>query len=607
MQSKENLRVPLGRLTAWRLMRGVRAFSTSEVGSKAKTLAGLLIGLMLAINGLNVVNSYVGRDFMTAIENRNMFGFILQACVYIAVFAVSTIVAVYFKYTEERLGLLWREWLTRRLVGRYLDRRNYHRLYANGDIANPDQRIADDVKAFTVTTLSFTLMLLNGTFTVLAFSGVLWSISPLLLIGAALYAGIGSYASYYLGHSLVGLNYKQFDNEANFRAELIHVRENAESVALLHREERLKNRLLHRLSELTANFQNIILVNRNLGFFTSGYNYLAQIVPALIVAPLFISGKVEFGVITQSAMAFTHLLGAFSLIVTNFQSISTFTAVIARLGSLEEAIDQTGVDPLPTVTSNGVETDATGDTAEITPTIEISEEDGRVAHEGLTLLSPHDGRSLVTDLSISTPCGTRLLISGPNEDAKMALFRATAGIWNCGWGQIVRPPFGTIYFLPERPYLPSVTLRELLIRTGQEDEISNERIMIDLHALNLEPVLARAGGLDIPHEWNDMLSLSEQQLLAFARLLLAAPRFAFLERVGHALSREEAAKVLELLTKRSITYLTVGRHGIRDDDDKLKHYDAVLELMRNGAWILSGIREGRIVTTNVQTADAIAV
>ncbi|TAN49106.1 MAG: ABC transporter ATP-binding protein/permease [Methylococcaceae bacterium] len=575
-------------------MRGVKAFSTSEVGGKAKCLGLWLIGLMIAVNVLNVVNSYVGRDFMTAVENRNVSGFAWQAFFYILVFAASTGVAVYVKYSEERLGLLWRKWLTKRLIDRYMERRNFYRLYASGEITNPDQRITDDVKAFTVTTLSFTLMFLNGAFTVVAFSGVLWLINPWLFGAAVLYAGIGSWASYYLGHSLVGLNYNQFDKEALFRADFVHVRENAESIALLHREERLKSGMMHHLGELVTNFKNIILVNRNLGFFTIGYNYLAQIVPILIVAPLFFRGEIEFGVVTQSAMAFTHLLGAFSLIVTNFQSISTFTAVIARLGSLEEAIDNDGQRHVL-----AMEQDAAAVPAESpaeAPAIEITEENDHVEHKHLTLLSPHDGRKLVKDLTVRVPFGTRLLISGPNEDAKMALFRATAGIWSGGEGQIVRPPFGQIYFLPERPYLPSVTLRELLVRTGQEEDVADELLIAELRALRIDSVIKRAGGFDVAHNWKDILSLGEQQLLAFVRLVLVSPRFVFLERVGHALSREDAANVLEVLAQKSITYITVGRHGVRDDDDKLKHYDAVLELMVDGNWIWSPIKEGKIAT-----------
>ncbi|MGH8579341.1 MAG: ABC transporter ATP-binding protein/permease [Gammaproteobacteria bacterium] len=551
--------VLFGGLNWNRFVRGGKKFMTSEVGSEGKALFALLIAFLFAISGLNVVNSYVGRDFMTAIENRSMEGFIRLAFVYIGVFAASTVVAVIYRFFEERLGLLWREWLTRRLVTRYLDHRTYYYLDEICKLANPDERIADDVRAFTVTTLSFVLMLLNGTITVVAFSGVLWSISPFLFVVGVLYAAGGSFLTVILGRRLVRLNHDQLDKEANFRAGLIHVRENAESVALLRRKERLEARLLRHLDDLVANLRRIIGVNRNLGFFTTGYSYLIQIIPALIVAPLFIRGEIEFGVITQSSIAFAHLLGAFSLIVTQFQSISSFAAVIARLGSLMEAIDEAKL------------TEASA--------IEVSEEGGRVAYERLTLRSPQDGRILVKELSISIPHRTRVLIIGPNDTALAALFRATAGIWNAGEGRIIRPSLDQILFLPERPYLPPGTLRELLLRPGQMHVVPDDQNLTALSALDLDPVLARAGGLDVGHDWDDMLSLGEQRLIAFTRVIFAAPEFAFLDRLDTTLKPAQVERCLKMLSERSITYVTLG-NGV----DRVDHYDAVLELAADGGW-----------------------
>ncbi len=584
----------INRLTWLRFVRGIKSFVSSEVGRKALMLFVGLILFLLAINGLNVLNSYVGRDFMTAIAERDRKGFVWLAVIYLGVLAGSTLVAVYYRFIEERLGLLWRDWLTRRFVNVYLEHPTYYRLndrlIANGEIANPDQRIADDVKAFTVTTLSFTLMFLNGAFTVVAFSGVMWSISPLLFGVAVVYALTGSLLTIKFGYSLVGLNYTQLDKEANFRADLIHVRENAESVALLRREGRIRARILRHLDELTANFYRIIVVNRNLGFFTTGYNYLTQIIPALIVAPLYIRGDVEFGVITQAAMAFAHLIGAFSLIVTNFQSISSFAAVIARLGSLAEAIEQAQTTPV----STGEVCAHHRRTAECplcikTPVapaaIEVCENDGLLAYEHLTLRSPEDGRIVVKDLSVSVPSGTRLLVYGEDDTARVALFKATAGLWEVGEGRIIRPELGQIMFLPERPYLPPGTLRELLVRTGQEFVVDEARIRAVLRTFDLEPVLARAGGLDTEQDWDSILSLAEQQLVAVSRLLLAAPKFAFLDRIDTALSTEQVGKVLDILNANRIGYVNLG--GIHDG---LDYYDAVLEFTASGDWTWKALR-----------------
>lgn len=282
---------------------------------------------------------------MTAIADRDMPGFIRQAFIYIGVFAALTLVAVISRFGEERLGLLWRDTMTRGIVRRYLADGNYQSLKVSGAVANPDQRISEDVRAFTVTSLSFALMGLNSAFTIAAFSEVLWTISPLLFAVAVLYAAGGSLFTIVLGRPLIRLNYDQLDKEAGFRSELIHIRDNSEAIMQARDEESQSARLLSRLDDLVANFRKITSINRNVGFFTTGYNWLIQIIPALIIAPAFIEGKVEFGVITQSAMAFTALVAAFSLIVTQFQSLSSFAAVMARLSALAEVVGQQG-DPI---------------------------------------------------------------------------------------------------------------------------------------------------------------------------------------------------------------------------------------------------------------------
>jgi putative ATP-binding cassette transporter len=570
-------RVPIDRRTWERFLQEVKELAKSETGGKAKGLAAALLALLVGVSLLNVVSSYVGRDFMTAIEHHDMPGFMAQALLYLLVFAASTLVAVIYRYCEERLALLGREWLTRRLIARYTEPPTYYRLndqlVENGEIANPDQRIAEDVRAFSTTILSFALMVLNGIITVLAFSGVMWSISPLLFGVAVTYAALGSYLTIALGRPLVRLNFSQFDKEANFRSDLIHVRKNAESIALLSREGRIRARLLHRLEALVENFKQIIVVNRNLGFFTTGYNFLIQIIPALVVAPMFIRGEVEFGVITQSTMAFIHLLGAFSLIVTQFQSISSFTAVIARLNSLMEAIEQS---------------------REHAGTVEVEDAEGAIEYQGLTLTARTQVQPLIQNLSFKIDQGQRLLVLGPSHDAKVALLRATAGIWAKGEGRIRRPGAGQTLFLPERPYMPPVTLREALLRSGREATVKDEQIIDLLKELNLEGVLERTGGLDAEQDWDNILSLGEQQMLAAARLILAGPAFVFLDRISTALSPEDVGLLLGLLNNRGITYITLGhsRFGRRGADDKLADYDIILELAGDGGWTLKEIRDG---------------
>jgi vitamin B12/bleomycin/antimicrobial peptide transport system ATP-binding/permease protein len=524
--------LPINRTILVRFVEMMRALLKSEVGGKAKALFIVLILFLFGINALNV-----------------------------GVFAASTVTAVLYHYAEERLGLIWRKWLTDRAVTRYLDKNTYFRLHDAGDLPNPDQRIAEDIRSLTSTTLSFVLLFLNASFTVVAFSGVMWTISPLLFAVAIAYAALGSFFTIYLGKPLVRLNYDQLDKEANFRARLLHVGENAASIALLRREGRLKARLLDRLEQLTSNFQRIIEVNRNLGYFTTGYNYLIQIIPALVVAPLFIDGKADFGVISQSAMAFGHLLGAFSLIVTQFQSISNYTAVIARLGGLRQAMDNAR--------------------PPVIPEIESCDTCGVVAFQGLTLRSRRRSRILVDNMNLSIPMGTCVLIRTKSDSTKHVLFRATADLWDKGEGTILRPSLDDMMFVPERPYLPPGTLREALLHTGQEKLVTDEQILEILHSLKLESVMRRIGGLDTERKWADLLSLSEQQLIAFARVLIAAPSFAFLDQPSRALSDAQVHALLRRLRERGITYLTLG------DDDDITYYDQLLEIADDGSWKLT--------------------
>ncbi|MGE3500113.1 MAG: ABC transporter ATP-binding protein/permease [Candidatus Binatia bacterium] len=553
----KSTRIPLNRLTWARWRRVVVDVMRSEVGGRVKLLFAALLGLLIAINGLNVVNSYVGRDFMTAIEQRSMSDFVTMAVRYIGVFAVSTVAAVIYRFTEERLGLLWRNWMTRALVGRYLQGATYYRLRERAEIPNPDQRIADDVRTFATTTLSLLLVWLNGTFTILAFAGVLWSISPLLFAVAVGYAAVGSGLTLVFGRPLLWLNYDQSDREASFRAELVHLRENAESVAFLRREGPIRARLLSRVDALVENLQRIIAANRNLGFFTTAYNYMIPVVPILIVAPLFIRGQVEFGVISQSAMAFSYLIGAFSLVVSQFQQISSYAVVLARLSALGD-----GVDRLAAVAAG----------------IAIDESGTELEYRQLSLRSPQQGRLLVASLSARLPVGTRTLVEGDGE-ASIALFRATAGLWDSGEGRIVRPPEDEILFLTERPYLPPGTLRQALLGTGREQNLTEARIQEVLRELGVGGLPEKVGGLEAERDWHAVLSLGEQQMLSFARLALAAPRYAALDRPDTVLALEPLERALDFLAAQRITVVTFSNEPALAD-----RHDARIVLATGGAW-----------------------
>ncbi len=547
-----------------RFENSLRDFFASPDGPLARFFLAALLVLLFGINSLNVLSSYIGRDFMTAVASRDGAAFANQTMRYATILLACTGTAMVYRYVEERLGLLWREFLTHRLVDLYLRRRFYHRLGLTQRIANPDQRIADDVKLFTSTTLAFLLMILNATMSAIAFSGVMWTISPMLFVVAVTYALVGTIATIWLGRPLVWINYDQFDREAEFRADLVQLRENSEFVALAHHEQHFRSRLSRRIRLLVDNYRKLISINRNLNFFTTGYNYFIQVVPVLIVAPMYMRGEVEFGVITQSSMAFAQLLGAFSLIVTQFQSISSFTAVVARLDRFSEAARESESAP--------------------PPAIEVADGQGGLAFEHLTLEAPDGGKLLVEDLSLVVERGTRLLVTGPGEMAKMALFRATADLWDHGHGRVVRPGKDCICFLPERPYLPPGTLREILASPDARHLPDDARLHDVLGRLGLEEALDRIGGLEVERDWDDILSLGELQRFALARVLLVAPDFAMLDRIETTLEAERMHDVLELLGGAGITTITIGRA----ETDPGMH-DLVLELSGTGPWKLSPV------------------
>ncbi|WP_184400241.1 ABC transporter ATP-binding protein/permease [Rhizobium sp. BK650] len=548
--------IPL-KLTAIRFIRAIKLFMTSDVGGRAGFLLASLIALFAGISALNVVNSFVGRHFMTAIADRQTAEFIRQAILYAGAFAASTAVSVIARFAEERLALLWREHLTRRAIGVYMADGTFYRLGIRGKVAYPDQRIAEDVKAFTTTTLSFLLMLLSSVLTIFTFSGVLWLISPLLFFAAVIYAAFGSFMTIVLGRPLIDLNYNQLDREAAFRSELIRVRENTESIMIEGSEQRHTDRLLKQFDSLAANFRRIIGINRNVGFFTTGYNWMIQIIPVVIIAPTFMRGDIEFGVITQSAAAFAMLVGALSFIVAQFNSISNFATVVGRLSSLLEAIEEAS------------------SPADIG--IELVETGGSLGYEHLTLTSP-TGEALVTDLSVVIPTDTRVIVAGESEAAASALFRTTAGLNTSGTGRIVIPPRRNVRFLGQRAYWGPGTLRQILVSPEHSIEETDEQILALLKNLGLTRGLM-PNDLNSEQDWSTLLSPREQQLVALASAIIATPTYIVLEKADAIFGHELLTAILRLLAERRIACVNFA-----EPDAPRSSYDAVLEYGSDGSW-----------------------
>jgi vitamin B12/bleomycin/antimicrobial peptide transport system ATP-binding/permease protein len=551
--------------TAWmRFAKSIRDLLASPCGVTAWWLFGSLVVLLLGINGLNVLTSYVSRDWMTALADKDVAGFTRYTIRYVLVLAFCTAVLAMARWVEERLALVWRRFLTLRSVDLYLKDHFYHCLGDDPHVANPDQRMTDDVKAFTTMTLSLFILSLNATVSVLAFSGVLWSISPLLFFVGVAYAAAGSTATVWLGKPLVWINYRQFDREADLRSDLVQLREHSELVALSHHERHFRARLVRRIDALVENWGKYITINRNLNFCTMGYNYFIQVVPVLVVAPMYMRGDVEFGVISQSMIAFAQLLGGFSLIISQFQSISSFTAVAARVDAFtDKAREMQSAPPGP---------------------LEVVDGDDGLRYEGV-MLDDADARPLVRGLDLVVERGSRLLVAGSDEQAKIALFRATAGLWEHGRGRIVRPNPNRLCFVPERPYLPPGTLREILCAPECQEQPGEPEMFAALQTFDLLPTLERVGGIDVERDWDDVLSLGEQQRFALARVLLIAPDYVMLDRIETALESERVHAVLGIFEKAGITFVSISR-----TDADLPYFERVLELggeiAGQGAWTL---------------------
>jgi putative ATP-binding cassette transporter len=560
-----------------------KPFFQSE--ARGRALGGLvfLIALLLTINGMNVVNSYVGRDFMTALADREAGRFFVFAGILAGVFAISTVVEVFARYAEQWLGLVWREWLTRRVLDRYLANRAYLRLTDRHDIDNPDERISEDVKTFTATTLSILVMLLNGVLTLVAFSWVLWLITPWLFLTALGYAMIGCVGTVLLGRRLVALNHEQLQKEADFRYGFGRLREHAEAVAQVGGEEEQKGRLLRRLTRLVKNFRDIIVVGRTMGFFLTAFRYLPQLIPVAVVAPFYIRGSVEFGAVTQAAMVFSQVQGAFALLETNYQTLTSYAAVAGRLGAMWEATEpaqtrEAPVVPLPRTARKALPSADGHAGVSPGPVVQTSPDARCVVYEHLTLWMPDSqDEPIVRDLSLEVPEGKRLAVTGP-EGASKALLLAAAGMWQEGRGRIRRPGQGEVMFVPRRPYAASGQLGDVL-RDGLGGETSDDRLWQVLGEVGLEEVVRRHGGLNVKRDWAAALSPGELKALTFTRLLLASPRFAFLEAPAHTLDESLVDRLFQALAHSSITYVSSGC-----PDALLNYHDLRLELHEDGGW-----------------------
>jgi len=515
-----------------------------------------MLALCLAVGVVQVLVSYAGRNFITSLSQRDPAGFYRNLWIYLATFALAVPVGVFYRYTAERLSLLWRQWMTHLLVKRYFFNRAYYRLRSSNRVDNPDQRISEDVKSFTTGVLGYLLTMINSAVTLCAFIGVLWTISWELPVGLVVFATLGTGLSILIGKRLVGLHFKQYQKEADFRYSLIRIRDNAESIAFFRGEKREHRDLVVRFAEVVTNTMWIIGWNRTLGFFTNSYNYVALIIPTLIVGPMFMRGAVEFGVVTQAESAFAQVLMALSVIVAQFDGLSAFAAGIKRLGDLWDELD---------------DFDAEDALMEKDTQVSVEEGAGTLKLTDLTVQTPGAEKTLTRKLNFTLPPGKSVLIMGASGTGKSSLLRTIAGLWQSGEGSIERPKLNNLIFLSQRPYMVQGNLREQLVYPQSEEGADDHLIRQALEKVNFTEVLDRVDGdFGRSIDWTNILSLGEQQRVSFARIFLRKPVLAFLDEATSSLDEANERLLYQSLRKLGISFVSVGhRSTLKEFHDHL--------------------------------------
>jgi putative ATP-binding cassette transporter len=522
----------------------------SEEKARAWSLLAAIVIMTLGIVYMLVLLNEWNREFFNALESKNsqdFFALLLRFCLLAAIFIV---LSIYRTYLQQMLEVRWRIWLSRQYLGEWLANRVYYRLELDHlGTDNPDQRIAEDVRLFTSGTLSLSLGLLRETVTVVSFVAILWSVSgPLaftvagsevsipgyMVWAALLYAIVGSAITYYVGRPLIALNFQQERYEADFRFNLVRMREYAEGVALYAGEDTERRGLLSRLERIRQNWYALMHYTKRLGALTIGYGQVAVVFPYFVAGHRYFSGAITLGGLTQISNAFGQVQSSLSWFVDSYADLANWKASVDRLLTFHHAVEYATAD-------------AAAKSGERTLASAGSPIHADIAELALPGKDGTRGRVILSGAALEIKAGEKVVLTGPSGSGKSTLFRVLAGIWPFGRAHVSVPAGARLLFLPQKPYIPIGSLRDAVTYPAAGGAYTDDDIRDALRAVTLNELAHR---LDEERNWSLTLSGGEQQRLAVARALLHQPDWLFLDEATSAMDEAGERHIYELLRRR---------------------------------------------------------